>query len=391
MSAMDTIIDEVYTPHNRVEKFRKVKAFAPNEIWTMDLTFMTRKDIVEANEGAQYILACMDEYSRYAFARALKKKDAKTVKEALLSIFREAEALPQKIWVDEGGEFYNKDLAAFLKMPGKEYTFKKGGGGYSLRSRKTAVSEEKKDEAPSSVRVKGKRAAASVKEEKKEAVAVKEKRMDGVLDEGEAQAMNKARISLYSTHGKDKATLIERFNRTLKNKMLKRLFKQRNLRWVDILPLLIEEYNNTPSSSLDEFTPHQVYVDGAVLITEPEPLNVEPPAFQMGDRVRIPEKIQVFDKGHYPLWTYQLFVVSRVIPSIPYTYKVEDEEGKMLKRAFYESELLRTKQEEGVYLVEKVEDVEMNSKGKPKAYLVKWLGCKEPTWVDAKTFEKTAK
>lgn len=41
--------------------------------------------------------------------------------------------------------------------------------------------------------------------------------------------------------------------------------------------------------------------------------------------------------------------------------KVKDEAGNELKRAFYESEL------------------------------VKWLGYKEPTYVDAKTFESSAK
>ena len=52
-------------------------------------------------------------------------------------------------------------------------------------------------------------------------------------------------ISLYSTLSNLNASSIERFNRTLKNKMWSKCNSRGNYEWVEILPYLISKYNNT--------------------------------------------------------------------------------------------------------------------------------------------------
>ena len=54
---------------------------------------------------------------------------------------------------------------------------------------------------------------------------------------------------MYSTFNEGKAVVIERFNRTLKNKMFKYFTANGTYKYIDILSSLINEYNNKKHSS----------------------------------------------------------------------------------------------------------------------------------------------
>ncbi len=55
--------------------------------------------------------------------------------------------------------------------------------------------------------------------------------------------MKKSKIHMYSTESNLKASIIERFNRTLKNRMWKQFSLRGNYKWADILPDLLKSYN----------------------------------------------------------------------------------------------------------------------------------------------------
>ena len=57
--------------------------------------------------------------------------------------------------------------------------------------------------------------------------------------------MKKYNINLYSTFSNIKASIGERFNRTLKEKMWKQFISQKGYKWVDILPSLMKSYNDS--------------------------------------------------------------------------------------------------------------------------------------------------
>ena len=57
--------------------------------------------------------------------------------------------------------------------------------------------------------------------------------------------MKKYKINMYSTYSNLKASICERFNRTLKSRMWKEFSLQGNYKWLDILPDLMKSYNNT--------------------------------------------------------------------------------------------------------------------------------------------------
>ena len=55
--------------------------------------------------------------------------------------------------------------------------------------------------------------------------------------------MEKHKINLYSSHSNLHASIIERFNRTLKNAMWLEFSKQGSYKWLEILPKLVDNYN----------------------------------------------------------------------------------------------------------------------------------------------------
>lgn len=76
----------------------------PNELWAIDLVDMQRYQ--KTNIGFRYILTCVDYFSGYVWARALKKKTAVDVRDAMNDIAsNEAKIFPERIMSDNGGEF----------------------------------------------------------------------------------------------------------------------------------------------------------------------------------------------------------------------------------------------------------------------------------------------
>ena len=72
--------------------------------------------------------------------------------------------------------------------------------------------------------------------------------------------LNDNNIEMYSTFNEGKAVVIERFNRTLKNKMFKYFTANGTYKYIDILSSLINEYNNKKHSSTN-LSPNELYFD----------------------------------------------------------------------------------------------------------------------------------
>ncbi|KAL9971648.1 hypothetical protein ACROYT_G017844 [Oculina patagonica] len=133
-----------------------------------------------------------------------------------------------------------------------------------------------------------------------------------------------------------KAVVIERFNRTLKNKMYKQFTIQGNTQYLEMLPILVKEYNNTKHSSI-KMTPTEASKEknqGIVYLNlygDMEPLSAKP-KFKVGDKVRISKyKRIVFDKGYTPNWSEEMFVITKIQHTNPITYKIKDLNDEEIK------------------------------------------------------------
>ena len=67
------------------------------------------------NKGIKYLLCTIDLFSKYVWVVPIKYKKGTSVVNAFKKIISK-ERKPNKIWVDQGSEFYNKSFKHFLKI-----------------------------------------------------------------------------------------------------------------------------------------------------------------------------------------------------------------------------------------------------------------------------------
>ena len=109
-----------------------------------------------------------------------------------------------------------------------------------------------------------------------------------------------------------------------------------------------------------------------------EDFNKKDPKSKVGDHVRISKYKNIFAKRYAPKWSEEVFVVSKIKNTVPWTYVVNDLNGEEITGSFYEKELQKTSQKE--FRIEKV----LKRKG-DKLY-VKWKGYDNSfnSWINKK-------
>ena len=105
------LADELNKPVIRKFKKRKVYSQFKDNIWGVDLADM--QSLSRKNKGIRYLLCAIDLYSKYAFVIPLENKKGISVTNGFNKIIKQSNRKPNKIWVDQGGEFYNN---VFKKM-----------------------------------------------------------------------------------------------------------------------------------------------------------------------------------------------------------------------------------------------------------------------------------
>ena len=268
-----------------------VDVYGVDDIWGADLVEM--QEWSRINKGYKYMLNVIDVYSKYAWSVPLKDKKGDTVTETFKYIVRSSNRIPKHLWVDQGKEFYNKNMDEWLK---------------------------------------------------------------------------ENNINRYSTFGEHKSCVIERFNRTIKEKMFKRFTAENTRNWIDMVDRLMREYNKSFHRTIgmtpircSEIRKHEMTMHHKVLGKS---------KFKVGDKVRISRIKGIFEKGYLPNWSEAVYIIHEVKQTSPVTYILKDTSGEVLEGGFYEKELQKTKQE--IYRIEKVLRKKIiNNVGHA---LVKWMG-----------------
>ena len=112
-----------------------------------------------------------------------------------------------------------------------------------------------------------------------------------------------------------------------------------------------------------------------------EDSNAIKPKFKVGDHVRISKQKKMFAKGYTQNWSEEVFAVSKIRDTVPWTYLISNLKGEPITGSIYEKELRKTSQEK--FRIEKL------IKRKADKLYVKWKGYNNPfnSWIDKKDLE----
>ena len=103
------------------------------------------------------------------------------------------------------------------------------------------------------------------------------------------------------------------------------------------------EYNNTYHRVI-KMKPVN-FKDNTYIDFEKE-VNDKDPKFKVGDHVRISKYKNIFTKRYTPIWPEEVFVISKIKNTVPWTYNINDLKGEEAIGTFYEKELQMTNQKE---------------------------------------------
>ena len=201
--------------------------------------------------------------------------------------------------------------------------------------------------------------------------------------------MKQKNIHHFPTSGDTKASIVERFNRTLKERLYRYFTIKNTLTFLPVLQDVVLGYNRSYHSSI-KMAPNKVTASSQEEVWNnlyAKRLNAKrlKPKFKVNDRVRLNKKHRVFKKGYLSGWTEEVFIVSRVVPGSVVTYKIKEMDDTPLEGTFYSQDLEKvTVSDDDLYRVEKV------LKRKGNKLLVRWKGWpdKYDSWIDKKDVKK---
>ena len=138
---------------------------------------------------------------------------------------------------------------------------------------------------------------------------------------------------------------------------------------------IVNKYNNTVHRTI-KMKPSDVTNNSYAEYNEDS--SKKYPKFKVGDQVRISKYKNIFAKGYAPNQLEEVFVVSIIKNTDPWTYVFNDLNGEEIKERFYKKESQKTNQKE--FRIEKV------IKRKGNKLYVKWKGYNDSfnSWINKK-------
>ena len=163
-------------------------------------------------------------------------------------------------------------------------------------------------------------------------------------------------IKHFVTSSDTKCSIVERFNRTLKNRMFKYFTANNTLSYLDILQDIVKGYNEKRHRSIG-VAPNNVNSENEEEIFDFQYASYlkgyrsHEYKFAVGDVVRISQLHNQFRKGYLPTFTEEYFVIHSRLATSPPTYKLRDRSGEIIVGSFYEPEIQRVLPVKGGYTI----------------------------------------
>ena len=237
---------------NRKEKHGSLVSYNPFNRLQLDIFVLKKYET--SNSGFGYILCIMDIFSRKAWCYAMKTKSLKDTTPALKKFFSES-----------GLHQFNKNALVII-----------------MSDSDSAFQGTDRNE---------------------------EENFQKVLEDNNA-VLEHVKLNDHHALG-----VIDAFAKQLKRILSKEFLDNRNTNWTKILPTIVEQYNNTPHTSLDNITPNEAIHDEKKRVHVLH-LNIQKGErngfttdLNAGDKVRI-DDTAMFKKGSENRWSDKIYTVA---------------------------------------------------------------------------------
>ena len=209
--------------------------------------------------------------------------------------------------------------------------------------------------------------------------------------------LKKHKIIHYTLNSQFKAALVERFNRTLREKFNRYFTYSGQKVWYKILPSIIDTYNKTKHKGIFNMRPIDITPSTEMDLWHMQEdestgqLRKKTKDIPLLNYVRISKIVNSpFKKNFDQNWSDEVFRVIKIDTSTtPTMYVLEDMNKEVIVGKFYKQKLQDIgKTPPEVFRIEKV--LKTKGIGKYKQHLVKWVGYDNShnTWVPASSLIK---
>jgi hypothetical protein len=203
----------------------------------------------------------------------------------------------------------------------------------------------------------------------------------------------KCKINHYTVNSQFKAALVERFNRTLREKLTRYFTYTGKKVWYKVLPSLIDTYNKTKHRGIFNMRPIDITPATEMSLwklqqNEGKTKSSKSAIIHLQNYVRISKLVNSpFKKNFDQNWSDEVFRVIRIDTTMsPTMYVLEDMDKNVIVGKFYKDELQDIgKSPPEVFRIEKI--LRSKGVGKYKQHLVKWVGYDNShnSWISAST------
>ena len=146
-------------------------------------------------------------------------------------------------------------------------------------------------------------------------------------------------IHFFTTNSELKASMVERFNHTLKSCMWKYFTAKNNRVYIDILQDIVHGYNNSYHRIIGRAPASVSLLNVGQVRRKLYDKSWTKPGrnfkFKLGDQVRISKSRRTFKKGYLPSWTQEIFTVIKIFPRVPIVYWLRDYANDEIEGVFY--------------------------------------------------------
>uniref|UniRef100_A0A1I7YXE1 Integrase catalytic domain-containing protein n=1 Tax=Steinernema glaseri TaxID=37863 RepID=A0A1I7YXE1_9BILA len=191
-------------------------------------------------------------------------------------------------------------------------------------------------------------------------------------------------VNHYSVFNNLKSAQVERFNRTLKERLYRYMTAKATNRWLDVLGDIVYNINDAPNRTTG-IVPNDVNFQNAHQLLDGQYKDNGKQVkfkFNVGDAVRISKQKTLFEKGYIPNFTYEIFHIKERLPRTPPVYRITDfTKTETIAGVYYETELVKVCTKDKAYRIEKI--LKTRKRNGTKEYFVRFLGYRDNhnAWV----------